>query len=63
MKAKVTLALALVSLLACLVAPLLLFNGVIDAPTYKRVLVAATAGWFVFAIVWKVGGDGSDRTR
>lgn len=53
--ARVKLLLALVSLLACLVAPVLLFNGVIDAATYKRALMAATAGWFVFAIAWKVG--------
>ena len=54
MMARVKLSLALISLAACLVTPFLLFNSVIDAATYKRVLLVATAGWFVFATAWRI---------
>ena len=51
--AGVKLSLALISLAACLVAPFFVLNGSIDVPTYKQVLLAGTAGWFVFATAWK----------
>ena len=41
--------LALISLLACLVFPLMYFWGQISLPAYKNLLVAASLGWFVFA--------------
>ena len=54
MMARVKLLLALISLAACLVTPFLLFDSIIDAGTYKRILLAATAGWFVFATAWRM---------
>jgi|WetSurMetagenome_2_1015567.scaffolds.fasta_scaffold896615_2 hypothetical protein len=51
---NVKLGLALISLAVCLVAPFLLFYSLIDAVTCKRILLAATAGWFVFATAWRI---------
>jgi hypothetical protein len=42
--------LALLSLAACLAAPILFFLGRISEASYKTAFLVASVGWFVFAI-------------
>jgi len=48
--------LALASLVACLVLPILHFQGGLDNQAYKRYFLVASAAWFVFAIPWAAQG-------
>lgn len=48
--------LSLATLAACLVLPILHFQGSLDNQTYKHYLVAASVAWFVFAIPWVAQG-------
>jgi cephalosporin-C deacetylase-like acetyl esterase len=43
---------AVLCLAGCLAVPVLYFIGLFDAVTYKRVLLALSIGWFVFATAW-----------
>ena len=43
-------ALAILSLVACLAAPILFFLGRISEASYKTAFLVASIGWFVFAI-------------
>ncbi len=45
-------ALSLVSLAACLAAPVMHFLGKLSSEGYKLVFLAASIGWFVFATLW-----------
>jgi hypothetical protein len=45
-------ALSLVSLAACLAAPVLRFLGKISPESYKLIFLAASVSWFVFATLW-----------
>ena len=54
--ARLTGALALVSLALCLAAALLYFLGRIPESTYKLAFLLASIGWFVLAIGRKMGG-------
>jgi len=45
-------ALAIISLLLCLVSPLLHFFGKISMETYKWIFLFSSLGWFVFATLW-----------
>jgi hypothetical protein len=49
---KTSLWLATLSLVLCLVAPLLHFWGRMDIAGYKVMLASASAGWFIFATAW-----------
>jgi len=42
--------LAILSLVACLAAPILFFLGRISEASYKTAFLVASIGWFVFAI-------------
>ena len=42
--------LAILSLVACLAAPILFFLGRVSEGTYKTAFLVASIGWFVFAI-------------
>jgi hypothetical protein len=42
--------LAVLSLIACLAAPILFFLGRISEASYKTAFLVASIGWFVFAI-------------
>jgi hypothetical protein len=48
--------LALASLLACLVLPVMYFRGSLDNQHYKDLFVVVSAAWFVFAIWWAAAG-------
>ena len=43
---------ALVSLVACLVAPVLYFAGRVEIDSYKTVFLIASIAWFVAAAVY-----------
>jgi len=43
---------AVLSLAACLAAPVLYFLDIFSEPRFKLVLLVASAGWFVFAALW-----------
>lgn len=43
---------ALLSLAACLAAPVMHFQGTLDAGGYQRIFLVASLGWFVFATIW-----------
>jgi hypothetical protein len=45
-------ALSLLSLAACLAAPVMHFLGKISADSYRVVFLAASVGWFIFATLW-----------
>jgi len=45
-------ALSIISLAACLAAPVLHFLGKLSSESYKLVFLAASIGWFVFATLW-----------
>ena len=46
----ITGVLAILSLIACLAAPILFFLGRVSERTYKAAFLIASIGWFVFAI-------------
>ncbi len=48
--------LALAMLGACLVLPVLHFQGTLDNPTFKQYFLAASVAWFVFAIPFAAQG-------
>ena len=52
MTKKLFIIFSLVSLFACLAAPILHFLGKISAGTYKLIFVFASLGWFIFATLW-----------
>lgn len=45
-------ALSLLSLAACLAAPLLYFWGVVEMPAYKRLLDVSSVAYLAFATLW-----------
>lgn len=45
-------ALAIISLIFCLVSPLLHFFGRFTMGTYKWAFLLSSLGWFVFASLW-----------
>jgi hypothetical protein len=47
---NLTSGLAVLSLVACLAAPVLFFLGRISEKSYKAAFLIASIGWFVFAI-------------
>jgi len=49
---KMSLWLAALSLVLCLVAPVLHFLGMMDMASYRVMLASASAGWFIFATAW-----------
>jgi hypothetical protein len=49
--------LALATLAACLVLPILYFQGSLDNPTFKQYFMVASVAWFVFAIPWAARGN------
>jgi hypothetical protein len=49
---RTSLWLAALSLILCLVAPVLHFLGRMDIAGYKVMLASASAGWFIFATAW-----------
>lgn len=53
--------LALASLLACLVLPVMYFRGSLSNQAYKDLLLVASVAWFVFAIGWVAKGQHSHR--
>ncbi len=49
---KLSLYIAVTSLMACILAPVLRFLGRIDMAAYRGLLALATVCWFVFATIW-----------
>jgi len=43
---------SILSLAVGLAAPMLYFLGVVPESRFKLILLAASAGWFVFATLW-----------
>jgi len=43
---------SILSLAACLIAPVLYAAGTTDAPTFKTILLIATVAYFVAATFW-----------
>jgi hypothetical protein len=44
--------LSLTTLAACLVLPVLHFQGTLDNQSFKHYFLVASAAWFIFAIPW-----------
>lgn len=53
MKKTVLGAVALMSLILCVAAPFLYFQGKIVEETFKSVFLLASCVWFLFAILWQ----------
>jgi hypothetical protein len=53
--------LSLATLAACLVLPVLHFQGRLDNQSYKNYLLAASVAWFVFAIPWVAQANTKQR--
>ncbi len=51
--------LALASLVAGLVLPVMLFQGSLDDQSYKHYFLITSAAWFIFAISWAAKGKKS----
>jgi hypothetical protein len=52
MRAKPTFSiLAVLSLLACLAAPVLFFFDKLDKQSFQTIFAVASAGWFIFAVL------------
>jgi hypothetical protein len=43
---------ALTCLAVCLVVPFMVLSGALGLFTYKKILLFATVGWFIFATWW-----------
>ena len=43
--------LAVLSLLACLAAPVLFFFDKLDKQSFQTIFAVASAGWFIFAVL------------
>lgn len=43
---------SIVSLVTCLVVPVIYFHGGVDEAAYKNTMTVASVGWFVFATLW-----------
>ena len=48
----ISAAVSAASLLTCIAAPVLYFQGMVDANTFQRIFAAASLGWFAAAITW-----------
>lgn len=52
MKTRILAVLALLSLVMCLVAPVLFFAGEISQRNYRLAFLLASVAWFVLATLW-----------
>lgn len=43
---------SLLSLVLCLISPVLFFLGCIEETLYKAVFLIASASWFILATIW-----------
>jgi cell division protein FtsW (lipid II flippase) len=52
---------ALICLVVCAVLPVLVFLDKIEAKAFKDYFLIATAGWFIFAVVWTLLFSGKSK--